>query len=286
VPLLVTIAFAVIALGNADEIDFRIAQICFVSSCIVLGIQIILLATKRQGWMPYLLTFACCGALGLIGLAAVNYVNRKREAKVKTAQSPQLNSSPNLSPTPLPSGPASSAPIPTVSTAEPSPPTQEQSKREGAQIRGTIDELYFDSEFTPAVGGMNTLVVMKVRIANDGVPTIIQGFKLTLLIFDRPYLSELVPCTDFHVERSAGREKETSERLSDIRDSSDKPLERHLPRDGWLCFQVRLPAMNLDDQYIHYEIRLRLEVVDGAAVTHTILGQPPFNRYGSLKRAN
>lgn len=53
--------------------------------------------------MSYLLAFVLCGALGIVGLVLVNYINQKRNAKLVKATPPEQTSLPTtLAPSPKP----------------------------------------------------------------------------------------------------------------------------------------------------------------------------------------
>lgn len=85
-PSLVGLGFGVLALGDLD--DFIIAKACFLIVCLVLGVKIVLWgAERRRSMMSYLLVFIGCGALGVIALVSVQYVNRKRDLKFTSTSS-------------------------------------------------------------------------------------------------------------------------------------------------------------------------------------------------------
>jgi hypothetical protein len=113
------IPFAIFGMSELlDANDFFIAKTCFLVGCLLLGIQAILLAARRRGLMSYLLVFALCGAIGVVGLFLFNYVDRKRDAKVAkealTTQTPSTTTPPTSSPSQTPTPAATPSPTPTA----------------------------------------------------------------------------------------------------------------------------------------------------------------------------
>lgn len=167
-------------------------------------------------------------------------------------------------------------------SAESNQSAQGQPKKIEPEIKGRFKEVYFNACAHPMTGMLTSLrVVIKVHVANDGFRTTIQDFRLTYLFFGKEYLCDPSPCQGLCIVRSAN-DKEFSEELTDLRSSNSTLLERHMPRDGWLCFKLFNPPVQPTDN-AHDAVQLKLDVVDGADRGHRILGEPPFQRLGRIE---
>src|SRR2546423_652831 len=84
--LFLPLGFGVIALGDAD--DFIIAKAFFLVACLFWWAKIIHLGFGFRGrkLMTYLFVFIGCGAVGILALAATQYVDRKYAAKLKKSE--------------------------------------------------------------------------------------------------------------------------------------------------------------------------------------------------------
>ncbi len=90
------VAPALLALGAGfvlagdSRTDFNIAHGCFLLAFFILWAKIIHLGfgSRRRKLLTYFLVFFGTGAMGVLGLAATQYVEQKRAAKVKANQTP------------------------------------------------------------------------------------------------------------------------------------------------------------------------------------------------------
>jgi hypothetical protein len=104
VPTLLTCGIAVLAFGDVSIEDYLLAKVFFVLAFLTIVIQIILhLARAHQSQnkrMHYIVAILVCGLCGGLALAAVNYVNRKRDLRLSKATQPtELDS--NFTPSPF-----------------------------------------------------------------------------------------------------------------------------------------------------------------------------------------
>lgn len=121
----------------------------------------------------------------------------------------------------------------------------------------------------------NTLyVAISVHLMNDGIPTVIQGFRLKMTFLGKEYSHHVkLPCSMFNVVRLGAGDKYVSHELASLEELSGEPLVRHIPRDGWLCFNIR-DFPNVLDRVGTADMKLYLVVIDGAEHEHTIVGAP------------
>jgi hypothetical protein len=95
--ILIVVPFGIVGYSDLDASDVFIARTFFVMACVIVAVQVILLAARRRGQMPFVVVFLACGVIGMVGLAAVNYVDQKRTAKSRPAlQGNFAGSAPNV----------------------------------------------------------------------------------------------------------------------------------------------------------------------------------------------
>jgi hypothetical protein len=80
--ILLGAGIAIVVTSDLDSWDVFIAKACFVLAFLLLCVQTVLFLARRRGLVMYLIVFFACGAFGVIGLGAINYVNHKRDRKV------------------------------------------------------------------------------------------------------------------------------------------------------------------------------------------------------------
>ena len=131
-------------------------------------------------------------------------------------------------------------------------------------------------------------IVLKVRLKNHGTPTVIEGFRLTFLYMNEEYQNQQTDPKGYRFLLSGTTLEED---IVDLRDANDVRFGKHdPPKIGWLAFRLtgRLKGIpssvdRLDGNALN-EVRLRLEVTDGAGTFHLISEGPPVACGGQFQR--
>lgn len=225
------------------------------------------------------------GVLGAFEWWIIAKSDAKADAKAEPSPTPSTENRPGpLLPSPMSSATSTispPAPSTTISPQQttPTPVAKVEPKADDATIIGRIDEAYFHTVPTPAVGGMVLYVVMKVHIANQGVSTKVQDFRLAFSYFGQEYRNDKFSLADFRMRCHISLNETVPVVLADLEDSNAVLFERQKPRDGWLCFRVySVPVFLPNDDVALKGVRLQVNVIDGADQAHPISANGPFQR--------
>jgi hypothetical protein len=151
-------------------------------------------------------------------------------------------------------------------------------------ISGKVLEAYFEPWPHSINGALNALaIILRMQISNDGIPTLIQDYRLTYVFFGHDFPSEVAPTTNLKIKRFERDGTERLEELPDLRTLNGEPLQRHLPRVGWLCFTLDRPPVRPSDPAHSVSGKLKLEIIDGVNNSHQIESEAPFTNAGRIE---